>query len=144
MKDQRVGMGVVGAGAIGLRGALEAGRVPQEVLDCHRAMLNDTNTMRNELRAYPPVMGPVRGMDERVLLPASLLAKIRTPVSFLWGEEDPFGDANIARRFVAQLPDAELELLPGTGHAVWIDDPDHAATTTRTFLAPSGPAGSGN
>lgn len=73
-------------------------------------------------------------MDERVLLPVSLLAKIRTPVYFLWGEEDPFGGADIARRFVKHLPNAELELLLGVGHAVWIDDPDHAAATTRRFL----------
>ena len=79
-------------------------------------------------------MRPLRGMDDRVLLPPSLLAEIDTPVYFLWGEEDPFGGVDIARRFVDHLPNAELELLRGAGHAVWIDDPDHAAATTRRFL----------
>ena len=59
---------------------------------------------------------------------------MHTPVCFLWGEEDPFGGAEIARRFVEHLPNAELELLPGAGHAVWIDDPDRAAATVRRFL----------
>jgi pimeloyl-ACP methyl ester carboxylesterase len=90
--------------------------------------------MRNELRAGPRLIFPFRGLDERVLLPAELLAKIHTPVYFLWGEEDPFGGADLARRFVTQLPNAELELVAGAGHAVWIDDPDHAATTSRRFL----------
>jgi pimeloyl-ACP methyl ester carboxylesterase len=119
---------------IGLRQALEAGRVSQQVLDCYLALLRDTDTMRNELRAGPRLIRPLRGMDERVLLLPSLLAGIDTPVRFLWGEEDPFGGADIAREFVKHLPNAELELLPGAGHAVWIDDPDHAAATTRRFL----------
>lgn len=119
---------------IGLRQALEAGRVPQEVVGCYLALLRDTDTMRNELRAGPRLIFLFRGLDERVLLPADLLARIHTPAYFLWGEQDPFGGADLARRFVRQLPNAELELLPGAGHAVWIDDPDHAATTTRRFL----------
>lgn len=119
---------------IGLRQALGAGRVPQELLDWFLALLRDTDTMRNELRAGPRIVLPLRGMNDRVLLPMSLLAKIHTPVHFLWGEEDPLGGPEIARAFVEHLPNAGLELLPGAGHAVWIDDPDHAAATTRRFL----------
>jgi len=74
-------------------------------------------------------------MNETVLLPASLLGEIDTPVYFLGGEEDPFGGADVARAFVRHLPSAEFERLPGAGHAVWIDDPDRAATTIRRFLA---------
>ena len=51
------------------------------------------------------------------------------------GEEDPFGTAEGARRFAARLPNAELELLAGAGHAVWMDDPDHAAATVRRSLS---------
>jgi 2-hydroxy-6-oxonona-2,4-dienedioate hydrolase len=119
---------------IGLRQALDAGRVPQEVVGCYLALLRHTDTMRNELRAGPRLIFPFRGLDKRVLLPAELLGRIHAPVYFLWGEEDPFGGADLARRFVKQLPNAELELLPAAGHAVWIDDPDHAAATTRGFL----------
>jgi pimeloyl-ACP methyl ester carboxylesterase len=104
----------------------------QVMVDWYLALLRDTDTMRNELSAGPRF--PLRAMDDRLLLPASLLAGIHTPVRFLWGEEDPFGGADIAQQFVELLPDAELELLPGAGHAVWIDDPDHAATTTNRFL----------
>jgi 2-hydroxy-6-oxonona-2,4-dienedioate hydrolase len=119
---------------IGLRQALDAGRVPQEVLDCYLALLRDTATMRNELRAGPRLVFPLRGMNAQVLLPASLLAKIHAPLYFLWGEEDPFGGPDIARRFVKHLPNAELELLAGAGHAAWVDDTDHALITTSKFL----------
>jgi pimeloyl-ACP methyl ester carboxylesterase len=119
---------------IGLRQALDAGRVPQEVLDCYLALLRDTATMRNELRAGPRLVFPLRGMNAQVLLSVSLLAKIHAPLYFLWGEEDPFGGPDIARRFVKHLPNAELELLAGAGHAAWVDDTDHALITTSKFL----------
>jgi pimeloyl-ACP methyl ester carboxylesterase len=121
--------------SIGLRQAMEAGRVSREMLDVYLALLRDTNTMRNELEAGPRIVSLRRGMDDRVLLPASLLAKVEAPAFFLWGEEDPLGGPDIARQFVKQIPNAELELMPGAGHAVWIDDPDHAGTTTRRFLS---------
>ena len=90
--------------------------------------------VRNEIRTTPRVIRPVHGMNERVLLSASLLASIHTPTRFIWGDEDPNGGAEIARRFVGLLPNAELELMPGVGHAPWMDDPDHCASMTSSFL----------
>ncbi len=34
----------------------------------------------------------------------------------------------------SRFRDAELELMAGAGHAPWMDDPGHAALSTRTFL----------
>jgi len=120
---------------IGLRQALDGGRISQEVIDCYRALLRDTPTMRNEIKTSALLLSPDGRVDGRPLLPAGVLGDIATPMFFLWGEEDPFGGPDAAREFVAQLPNAELEFLPGAGHAVWIDDPDHVATATTQFLA---------
>lgn len=120
---------------IGLRQALEAGRVSPEMVACYLALLRDTRTMRNELDAGPRILTPLRGMSDHVLLPAALLASIGTPVHFLWGEEDPFGGADVARAFASQLPNAELELVPGAGHAVWLDDVERSAAVVRSFFA---------
>lgn len=120
---------------IGLRQALDAGRVPQEAIDCYLALLRYTNTMRNELAVSRRIMTPLKGLDDRIVLRSQVLATIETPICFLWGDEDPFGGADIAREFVKHIPNAELELLPGAGHAVWIDDPDYAAKTTSSFLS---------
>ena len=43
-------------------------------------------------------------------------------------------DADIARPFVGLLPNAELELMSGVGHAPWMDDPDGCASMTSSFL----------
>ena len=123
---------------IGLGQALASGRFTQESLDWFVALLRDTHTMRNDIKASPRFFSPIRGLNERVLLPASLLASIRSPAFFLWGEADPNGGADVARAFVEQIPHAQLELMPGMGHAPWMDDPDHAARVTDTFLRGEG------
>lgn len=119
---------------VGLRQALEAGRVPQEGVDWFRVLLRHTNTMRNDMHASPPIIHPIRGMNDSVLLADDLLGRIEVPVHFLWGAEDPFGGGDVATRFVAKIPGAELEILPGGGHAVWLGDPDQVATGTSRFL----------
>ena len=134
---------------IGLREALEAGRITPEMVGWFLSLLRDTDTMRNEVRTLPPIMTMWRGMNEKVMLPRSVLDRVDTPSYFLWGEQDPFGGAETARSFVAGIDDAELELMPGAGHAVWMDDAEHAADVTRRFLGrpgerpPQPPAGSG-
>lgn len=119
---------------IGLKQALAAGRVGPEVVRSYLALLRHTDTMRNELTTSRWVM-TFKGVNDQIVLPPESLGALKAPMYFMWGEEDPFGDADIARRFVAQIPNAELELIPGAGHAVWLDDPDGSAEKTRSFLA---------
>ena len=119
---------------IGHGDSLDAGRITPEDLGCYLALLRYTDTMRNELAIGRAVVSPFRGLN-RLLLPETTLARIQTPTYFLWGENDPFGGPETARRLVSRMPDAELELLPGAGHAPWLDDLDHVATATARFLS---------
>lgn len=118
---------------IGLRAALDSGRFSSEMLAWYVSLLRDTETLRNELAAGPTF--PVAHMDDRALLPAADLRQVEAPVHLFWGEDDVFGDAAVARDFTALLPDAELELVPGAGHAPWIDEPERAAAFTRNVLS---------
>jgi pimeloyl-ACP methyl ester carboxylesterase len=120
--------------AAGLRHALASGKVSQEMIGAFHSLLRDTDTMVNEVTAGPSLLRPIHGFDETSLLSPAVLASIRTPAFFLWGGDDPFGGAEVARAFTAQIPGAELELMAGAGHAVWIDDPERAAKTVDTFL----------
>ena len=119
---------------IGLRQALEAGRLPQEGVDWFRSQLRDTATMRNDIDASPPIMHVRKGMDDSILLTDDVLGRIRAPVRFIWGDGDPFGGGAVAKEFAARVPGAELQVIPG-GHAVWLDDPDRVAAGTAAFLA---------
>lgn len=59
------------------------------------------------------------------------------PALLLWGDEDPNGGVLVAEKFVARLPNAQLEVIPQAGHAPWIDELDLCAERTRSFLAHS-------
>lgn len=123
---------------IGLRQAVEAGRVPAEMVDWFHALLTRTPTMRNELDGSPPIIHPRHGMNDSILLSDEVLSKVRVPVTFLWGDEDPFGDATVAREFAARVPGSRLVAIPDAGHAVWMDDLDGVAGATSRSL--TGPA----
>jgi pimeloyl-ACP methyl ester carboxylesterase len=119
---------------IGLRGALEAGRIPQVAIDWFRSLLRDTDTMRNELDAGPRLLRPIKGLNPDLLLGPALLGSIPVPALFLWGSDDPFGGATTAAAFAAQVPGATLEVVEGAGHALWLDDAEAAAASFRAFL----------
>jgi pimeloyl-ACP methyl ester carboxylesterase len=118
---------------VGLRDAIDAGKVPPEFIAAYTSLIRDTDTMRNEM-ALGRRLITGKTLDPRIALSDGLLASMSLPIAFLWGANEPFGDADVARAFAAKLPNAELEFTPG-GHAVWVDDPDHAADRVRRFLA---------
>jgi pimeloyl-ACP methyl ester carboxylesterase len=122
---------------LGHRAALEDGRITAQDLDAYLGLVRDTDTMRNELAMGRALIRPLGGVEE-MLLPDDVLASIRTPTLLLWGENDPFGGARVARDVAARLPSATLELLPDAGHAPWLDDLPRCVEATATFLSASG------
>jgi pimeloyl-ACP methyl ester carboxylesterase len=117
--------------------SLDDGRITRADLDCYLALLRDTGTLRNELALGRVVVSPLRGLDPR-LLPDSVLHSVRTPTLFVWGANDPFGGTATARTVVSRLPNAELDVMPGAGHAPWLDDLHHCAAATSHFLGSAG------
>lgn len=123
-------------GRIGLRSAVRAGRVSEAMVDWFHALLQETSTMRNELDAAPPFFHALRGADPSIAIPDEALSAIRPPVHFVWGDEDPFGDVDVASAFASKIGSgASLEVFSGAGPAPWIDDPERCAAVARRFLA---------
>jgi len=123
---------------IGLKAALTNGAFDDTMLDWFVALLQETDTMDNELRTAPRLFRPLAGLDPDAVLSAEFLAQVVAPVLLLWGTDDPNGGEAIARRFASQLPDATLHLLPGAGHAPWVDEPEECAQRTLAFLGVQG------
>ena len=116
---------------VGHGASLEAGRIPAEYLDWHMALTNRTDSMRNEremVRAVLTDAGPTTAFDD------AELAAVTQPLLMLFGANDPFGSPDIWRDFVGHMPNAELRILPDTGHVTWLDDPARAAGELRDFL----------
>ena len=118
---------------VGLRDAFDAGVITDEFVECFRSLLNDTDTMKNELVQGPPIISPIKGFNGSILLPDDALARIAVPTYFIWGTNDPMGDEAIATAFTAKVPGSTLEMVPG-GHAVWLDDPNRVADAVAAFL----------
>ena len=94
--------------------------------------------MRNDLDTSPIFHG-VRGVNREILFDDEVLGRIQVPVRFLWGVEDALGGADVAKRFVARIPGAELELIPNSSHVVWLDEPDRITRAATAFLAAASP-----
>ena len=118
---------------IGLRQAIAENRLPGEAISWWRAQINDTDTMRNEIDASPPILRVRGGVNESILLPDDVLQRITAPTFFIWGADDPFGGEDVARAFAPRIAGATLEIVPG-GHAVWMDDAQRVAGLLGGFL----------
>lgn len=81
---------------IGHGASLDRGRIPQEFFDWYLSLQRDTDTMRNEM-ALIAGLGSVRGFAPALTLTADLLHSVDAPTLFLWGQDDAFGGADVAR-----------------------------------------------
>ena len=120
-------------GLLGHGPSIADGRITTFDLTAYLSLLRDTETMRNEMAAARAIMS-WSGKLHPHLLPDDLLSSITTPTLFVWGENDPFGGDAVARRLVDRMPDAILEMLPGAGHAPWLDELDYCAGAVTRFL----------
>ncbi len=119
---------------VGLKGAIDSGKFDAEMLDWYVSLLRYTPTLRNDIRSTPKVITPVKGLNAAMLFTDELLTRVKSPVYCFWGEDDPNGGAQTAKKFVARLPQCTLELVADAGHAPWIDEPERAAASTLAFL----------
>lgn len=62
------------------------------------------------------------------------LGEMARPTLLLWGEDDPFAPLAGAHRFQREIPKAELEVVPGTGHFVYSDAPARCSVAVTDFL----------
>ncbi|MGZ6642425.1 MAG: alpha/beta fold hydrolase [Solirubrobacteraceae bacterium] len=63
------------------------------------------------------------------------LTALGVSVLLLWGEDDPFAPVAGAHRFARELPGARVEVLPGTGHFVFDEQPEQTTALVLEFLA---------
>jgi len=73
-----------------------------------------------------------RPRRENFLSEAELRA-IAAPVLMIWGDDDPYGGAQIGRSATALIRDARLEVLPGR-HAPFLDEPQRCGALIDELL----------
>lgn len=119
---------------IGHGKSLDAGRLSSGVMEWYSALMQYTNTQRNE---FDMIYGAKskEGFNQDYALGEETLAHVTTPTHFLWGEDDGFGGEDVARWVIESMPNATLEMIPDSGHLPWLDDVGSIARETARFLA---------
>ncbi len=74
---------------------------------------------------------------------ASRLTQVQAPTLVLHGEHDALVPVANARHLAARIPDAELAVLPGAGHAYLWEQPERAAELLTDWLLRRGPVAAG-
>jgi len=112
-------------------------RLDDATLDAYfGALLADAGVRRDAARF-------LAGVSKRYTLEAARgFAAFRRPVLLVWGEDDPFFPARLARRLQRAFPNAILEFVAGSRAFVPEDQPDVLARRIAEFMHARVPAGS--
>lgn len=118
---------------IGHGASLDAGRIPDIYFNWSHHLTVDTDTMSNELNMIEKAL-TWRGTRPALLFDRSELRRISQPTLYIWGEDDTFGGAELARQTATWTPNARLQLIPASGHLPWLDAPEEVSALAREFL----------
>lgn len=121
--------------AIGHGASLDAGTLAPALAPWYTALQAHTDTYVNEATMIAACAGPLRGFDRRLQLDAEALAAVVAPVRLVWGADDTFGDERVGAALRDALPNADLVVLPGSGHLPWLDDPARVGSLVTEHLA---------
>jgi len=119
---------------MGHRRLVESGWPAGPALAWGLSLYNDTDTLANETDTLHAILGRRGFRMDRLFDPDDLRA-IDRPTLWLWGAEDPYARVAQGRAWAASMPDATFEVLGGSGHLPWLDDPDAHARQIETFLS---------
>ena len=102
------------------------------------AMLNDTDTMRNEVSLIQRAAS-WRGARPGWLFDPEELGHIGAPTMWLIGDRDPYASPELTRRWAESMPSASFEVIPDSGHMPWLDDPTLHADKIQAFWKAANP-----
>ncbi len=118
---------------LGHGASLDAGRMPRSLTDWHMELQRHTDTMKNDGETIGSLARGAR-INPGLTLSEDLLGSVKTPTLYPWGSDDGFGGENVARNLERLIPEARLEMIPGSGHLPWLDFPTEIGAPTRAFL----------
>jgi pimeloyl-ACP methyl ester carboxylesterase len=119
---------------LGHGATVRAGRIDPALAAWGVSMQRDTDTFAHDAALIARLVGPLRGADPSLVLTAGLLARVTVPTLLLWGADDTFGGPQVAERLRSALPEADLVVLPDSGHLPWFDDAARVAALASDHL----------
>jgi pimeloyl-ACP methyl ester carboxylesterase len=114
-------------------GAETVARLPQEFFEVVRQIMRQPGWKRAMRTHLPLALKAGRQRVENALTDEEL-RRIEAPVLFIWGTDDVYGPPSIGERAVAVMPNARLDVIPGGGHAPFLDDPQRCAALVEQLV----------
>ena len=84
------------------------------------------------LAEYRALLSPL-GWRASMRVDAESLRSLIVPTLMIWGDHDPTGSVEAARRTMALIPNGQLEVLHA-GHVTWLGDPQRVADLLSRFV----------
>ena len=110
----------------------DIGRMPRAAADAAYHMYQ-LPTYLDTWKSLIAAAASIRGANPKYQLRADELECIEQPLQFIWGENDVFGDLDVARQATRTIPNAELHEMQ-TGHLPFLDQPEACGALIREFL----------
>jgi pimeloyl-ACP methyl ester carboxylesterase len=113
-------------------GRAEVAATPDSLIDALRLSARrpaNARTVNSLMHAIDHFRRP---RAESVLTPQQLTA-ISIPITFIWGRDDPYFSADLARTPIDQISSATLHEVPGA-HGPWLVDTERSAELIRRHL----------
>ena len=121
--------------SIGHGASLDEGRLDQTYLDWWGALLENTDSLRNDMLLMGSLRGRPGSYAPEFLIRPSHRERIAAPTLLVWGEHESFGDLTVAESIVSSIPNATLQVIEGGGHLPWIDAPAAVAAMVEELVA---------
>jgi pimeloyl-ACP methyl ester carboxylesterase len=121
--------------SIGHGASLDEGRLETTYLEWWGALLEHTDSLRNDMAAMGMLRGRLGSYAPEHLVGPSERSRISAPTLLVWGENETFADRNVADALVTSIPNAEMRLVKGGGHLPWIDAPGEVAAMIEELVA---------
>ena len=118
--------------AVGHGPSVAAGRM-EDFISWRLAFSRLTPSMRHE-RAMARALKLGDGWRPGFTMEAADLAEVPQPVRMVFGSADPTGTPELWERFIAQLPNGELVVVPDAGHQAWWDEPTEVGAQVHSFV----------
>ncbi len=113
-------------------------RMPRAVADA-AYHIYQLPTYLDTWKSLIAAVASIRGANPKYQLRADELERIDQPLQFIWGENDVFGDLDVARQATHTIPNAQLHEMQ-TGHLPFMDQPEATGSVIREFLGEPQPA----
>lgn len=105
--------------------SIMTGDVLQAFLAPHRTAVGQASFVEHQIKHYDSTY--TQEISDQ-------LGDLTLPVRLLWGQQDRWQPTTYAERLAADIPNAELIVVPNAGHFVMEDDPARVAQEILDFL----------